>query len=94
MVYGAVTTSGTSLINELEDFAMGKAQNSSDRNFGLHQSKDRNGIKSSKYKEAEHAPLKPHKGGDDLEDFFSSGSRSSSAPKSRASTTVRTISGK
>ncbi|KAL5776858.1 hypothetical protein ACOSP7_009784 [Xanthoceras sorbifolium] len=83
-----VKTSGLSSIDELEDFAMGRVRNSADGHSGLHHPKERNSAKASKYKEAEDAAQKTQKkGGDDLESIFSAGFRSSSVPRSRATTT-------
>ncbi|KAK2659440.1 hypothetical protein Ddye_005973 [Dipteronia dyeriana] len=83
-----VKTSGLSSIDELENFAVANVPNSADGNSGLHHPKERHSAKASKYKEAEDAAQKtPKKGGDDLESFFSVGSRSSSVPRSRAPTT-------
>ncbi|WCJ44408.1 Chaperone DnaJ-domain superfamily protein [Euphorbia peplus] len=65
-----VRSSNESSIDELEEFAMGKVPHNT----------------GSKYKEAEDASRKNIKSNsaDDLESFFSMGSRSSSVPKSRA----------
>ncbi|KAI9200430.1 hypothetical protein LWI28_007850 [Acer negundo] len=82
-----VKTSGLSSIDELENFAMGNVRNSADGHLGLHHPKGRKSAKASKYKEAGDAAQKTQKkGGDDLESFFSAGSRSSSVPRSRATT--------
>ncbi|OMO50395.1 hypothetical protein CCACVL1_30468 [Corchorus capsularis] len=65
-----VKSSGASLIDDLEDFAIGGVRN-----------------KASRYKEAEDVTKKTQQyREDDLESYFAVNSRSSSAPKSRATT--------
>lgn len=83
-----------SSIDELEDFAMGRVRHNSAERSDVRTSKKEvktSATKSSRYKEAENASRRNlQKGGDDLESFFSMGSRSSSVPRSRATTLVRT----
>lgn len=83
-------SSHMSSIDELENFAMGKVQSNSAKQSDARTSKKElknSATKSSRYNEAEDASRRNlHKGGDDLESFFSTGSRSSSVPRSRAAT--------
>ncbi|KAJ0025562.1 hypothetical protein Pint_08114 [Pistacia integerrima] len=84
------TDRGVSSIDELEEFAMGRVRNSADGSSGVRhakESKDKRSARANKFKEAEDGARKTQKkSGDDLESFFSMGSRSSSAPRSRATT--------
>lgn len=83
---GAVKTSGVALIDELDIFSMGGARNDSGK-----VPRERQNGKTSKYREAESAARKPQqKNADDLLSSSVS-SRSSSVPKSRAPTSVRTV---
>lgn len=85
-----VKSSHISSIDELEDFAMGRVRHNSAERSDVRTSKKEvktSATKSSRYKEAEDASRHNlQKGGDDLESFFSMGSRSSSVPRSRATT--------
>ncbi|XP_013666545.2 auxilin-related protein 2 [Brassica napus] len=73
-----VKSSGLSSIDELEDFAMGSST--------MRRSASASDT-ASKFREAEDAGTKKQQfGADDLDSFFSSGHRSSSVPKSRATT--------
>ncbi|XP_012078265.2 auxilin-related protein 1 [Jatropha curcas] len=85
-----VKASDVSSIDELEDFAMGRVRNNAGGRSDVHYAKEvRDGqtAKASKYKEAEDAAKKnQQKSADDIESFFSMGSRSTSAPKSRTAT--------
>lgn len=95
MFYDSIINTGVSSIDELEDFAMGRVRNSSDGSSSARhakESKDQHSTRANKFKEAEDAARKTQKKSeDDLESFFSMGSRSSSAPRSRATTSVRII---
>ncbi|KAJ9146257.1 hypothetical protein P3X46_028545 [Hevea brasiliensis] len=83
-----VKSSNVSSIDELEDFAMGRVQNNANGN--VHHAKEaseRQTAKAGKYKEAEDAAWEnQEKSVDDIESFFSVGSRSSSVPRSRTTT--------
>lgn len=83
-----------SSIDELEAFAMGKSTDKADASSNGRNAKEvksTQGSKSSKYREAENVGWQPQqRTPDDLESFFSMGSRSSSAPKSRVTNPVRT----
>lgn len=72
-----------SSIDELEDFAMGSMPNNANKRSNVHSRGE--GVKTS-------ATRTSNSSGDDLESFFSMNSRPKSAPKSRATTSVRTIS--
>ncbi|XP_044511603.1 auxilin-related protein 2 isoform X2 [Mangifera indica] len=84
------TDQGVSSIDELEDFAMARVRNSAGGISSVRnakESKDQHSAKANKFKEAEGAARKNQKKSeDDLESFFSMGSRSSSAPRSRPTT--------
>lgn len=72
-----------SSIDELEDFAMGSTSTTMRRSASASDT-------ASKFREAEDAGTKTKQSGvDDLDSFFSAGHRSSSVPKSRATTEVR-----
>lgn len=93
MLYQAVKKSDVSPIDELEDFAMGRSRSNANRSSDGHhasKAKESPSDKDIKYKEAEDAAWKPQQNADDLELFFSMGSRSSSVPKSRPAVLVRT----
>jgi hypothetical protein len=95
MVCDAVKNSSMSSIDELEDFAMGRVRNKSGERSDVSTSEKvakNSATKSSRYNEAEDASRRnQQKGGDDLESFFNTSSRSSSVPRSRAATSVGTI---
>ncbi|KAF3488359.1 hypothetical protein F2Q69_00054748 [Brassica cretica] len=75
-----VKSSGLSSIDELEDFAMGSTSTTMRRSASASDT-------ASKFREAEDAGTKTKQFGvDDLDSFFSAGHRSSSVPKSRATT--------
>jgi hypothetical protein len=90
-----VKNSSMSSIDELEDFAMGRVRNKSGERSDVSTSEKvakNSATKSSRYNEAEDASRRnQQKGGDDLESFFNTSSRSSSVPRSRAATSVGTI---
>ncbi|XP_031373034.1 auxilin-related protein 1 [Punica granatum] len=80
-----------STIDELEDFAMGKPSRSVDElpKFTSGEKKSPNKAQTSQRREgAGTLRENKHKSGDDLESFFSMGSRSSSAPKSRTTSST------
>ncbi|CAL1412513.1 unnamed protein product [Linum trigynum] len=82
-----VKSSHPSSIDELEDFATSRVRATPNRKSDVNQSKEgiaRENAKTSKFKEAENKM--PQKSADDLESFFGTSSRSSSAPKSRTVT--------
>lgn len=85
-----------SSIDELEDFARCRVQDGPDRR-SVHTPKEmreRHSAKASKYKEAKDAAERtPKKSGDDLESYLSAGTRSSSVPKSRETTSGKTSGG-
>lgn len=85
-----VKNSNVSSIDELEDFAMGRVRNKAGERSEVSTSKKvvkNSATKSSRYNEAvDTSHRNQQTGGDDLESFFSSGSRSSSVPRSRATT--------
>lgn len=94
ILYDAVQSPVVSSIDELEDFAMGRARNSADVSLARNNKEMRQpqSAKAGRYKEAEHASRRtPKKSVDELESFFSAGSRSSSVPRSRVKTLVSTI---
>lgn len=84
---------GVSSIDELEDFAMGRVRRSADIQSDFLSSGKRSGPekKAGGYKEGSRDPFenKP-KAADDLESFLGVGLRSSSVPKSRPTSSVRT----
>ncbi|XP_054788828.1 auxilin-related protein 2 isoform X2 [Prosopis cineraria] len=88
-VNGSVVSSS---IDELEKFAMGQVQNSSRAHIHAREIKQKSVAKTNKSKAApDSAKVDQMKTVDDLESFFSTGSRSSSAPKSRATTLDQTF---
>ncbi|PKI44723.1 hypothetical protein CRG98_034900 [Punica granatum] len=83
-----------STIDELEDFAMGKPSRSVDElpKFTSGEKKSPNKAQTSQRREgAGTLRENKHKSGDDLESFFSMGSRSSSAPKSRTTSSAKAV---
>ncbi|CAL1362513.1 unnamed protein product [Linum trigynum] len=79
-----VKNSHTSSIDELEDFATSRVRATPNKQSNVNHSREgraRENAKTSKFKEAEKEM--PLKSVDDLESFFGTSSRSSSAPKSR-----------
>lgn len=72
---------------------MGRVQNNSSRkaNINTGEIKQNSPAKTKKDKGASAARVKPLNDMDDLESFFSMGSRSNSVPKSRAATMVKVI---
>ncbi|XP_040871001.1 auxilin-related protein 2 isoform X1 [Glycine max] len=88
-VLGAVNRPSVSTIDELEDFAMGGAQtNASSRkaNVNAAETKQNLAARMNNGKRVPAARVNQANGVDDLESFFSMGSRSSSVPKSRTPT--------
>ncbi|KAJ1382556.1 DnaJ domain containing protein [Sesbania bispinosa] len=83
-----VNSSNISSIDELEDFAMGRVPNNASRkaNTSAAEIKQRPAAKTNKDKGSPAARVNQSNNMDDLESFFSMGSRSSSVPKSRAAT--------
>lgn len=91
VVLGAVNRPSVSTIDELEDFAMGGAQtNASSRkaNVKAAETKQNLAARMNNGKRVPAAKVNQANGVDDLESFFSMGSRSSSVPKSRTPTMV------
>ncbi|XP_027331955.1 auxilin-related protein 2 isoform X5 [Abrus precatorius] len=83
-----ISNSSRSSIDELEDFAMGRVQTNArsiKTNINTRESKQ-NSAKINNGKRAPAAKVNQSNGMDDLESFFSMGSRSSSVPKSRTAT--------
>ena len=92
VVLGAVNRPSVSTIDELEDFAMGGAQtNASSRkaNVNAAETKQNLAARMNNGKRVPAAKVNQANGVDDLESFFSMGSRSSSVPKSRTPTMDR-----
>lgn len=92
MLRDAVKSSNVSFIDELEEFGM--VRSNVDGHSNAHHAKEareRETAKANRYKEAEDANRKNQQTSmDDIESILNMGSRSSSAPKSRAATLVRT----
>lgn len=92
MVFDAVNRSNVSSIDELEDFAMGGVRtNGSSRkaNVDAATPKQNSVAKINNGKRVSPAKMNQANDVDDLEFFFSAGSRSSSVPKSRTPTMVK-----
>ncbi|KAF7816820.1 auxilin-related protein 2 [Senna tora] len=88
----AVDSSGVSSIDELEEFATGRVKDNARSNYS--EIKQNSASKTNKSKGApESAKVNQFKTVDDLESFFSMSPRSSSAPKSRATTSDQTFDG-
>ncbi|KAG6671805.1 auxilin-related protein 2 isoform X1 [Carya illinoinensis] len=85
-----VKSSHSSSIDELEDFAMSRVRNKAGKQSDVRTSEKaikKSDTKSSLHNEAEYASGHTmQQGGDDLESFFSVGSRSNSVPRSRVTT--------
>ncbi|KAK7282694.1 hypothetical protein RIF29_11672 [Crotalaria pallida] len=81
-----VNNSTVSSIDELENFAMGRVQNNVSRKANINTSeiKQNSAAKANRGKGSPAAKVNKPNDVDDLESFFSMGSRSSSVPKSRA----------
>jgi len=91
VVFNAVNSLSVSTIDELEDFAMGGTQtNASSRkaNVKAAETKQNLAARMNNGKRVPAAKVNQANGVDDLESFFSMGSRSSSVPKSRTPTMV------
>lgn len=91
IIFHAVESTISS-IDELENFAMGKASKSVDQQlkFPSGEKKPPKKVQTRQNREDAGTPWKNNlSSGDDLESFFSVGSRSSSAPKSRTTISVR-----
>ncbi|KAI4307235.1 hypothetical protein L6164_030443 [Bauhinia variegata] len=90
-------SSGVSSIDELEKFAMGRVHNNASKKPHSHSSgKTQNAAaaKTNQNKEAtDSTGVNQSKGIDDLESIFGMGSRSSSVPKSRTTTSDHTFDG-
>ncbi|XP_058786923.1 auxilin-related protein 1 [Vicia villosa] len=80
--------SNISSIDELENFAMGRVQSNANRraNTNTGEIKQNSAAKINKDKESPATKVNQSNGADDLESFFSMGSRSNSVPKSRTTT--------
>lgn len=87
----AVNNASRSSIDELEDFAMGQVHNNASKkaNVNTGEIKQNLAAKTNRDKGAPAARTNKLNDVDDLESFFSMGSRSSSVPKSRAATMVK-----
>lgn len=83
LITDAGKSSGMSFIDELEDFAMGRVQKNANKRSNVRSSGE--GVQASANRTSKSS-------GDDLESFFSMSSRPKSAPRSRPTTSVRTIS--
>ncbi|KAI9097492.1 hypothetical protein K1719_025263 [Acacia pycnantha] len=84
----------SSSIDELEEFAMGQVRSNSRAHIHGHESKRHSAAKTNKSNGApDSGKMSKIKTADDLESFFSTGSRSSSAPRSRATTLDQTFDG-
>lgn len=80
-----------SSIDELEDFAMGRASKNVNEQlkFPTGEKKPPNVMQTNRHREEAGIPQdNKHKSGDNLESFFNMNSRSSSAPKSRTTSSV------
>ena len=84
----SINSSSISSIDELENFAMGRMQSNASRkaNANTGEIKQNSAVKANKDKIAPAARLNQLNGVDDLESFFSMGSRSNSVPKTRTAT--------
>lgn len=94
ILYVAVQNPVVSSIDELEDFARCRVRDIPDRSSVCtpKEMREWHSPKASKYKEAKDAAKRtPKKSEDDLESYSSVGTRSSSVPKSRATSSVRVI---
>lgn len=82
----SVNNPSISSIDELENFAMGKVQNNTSRKASINTRdiKQNSSAKTNKDKGNPAARVNQFNDADDLESFFSAGSRSNSVPKSRA----------
>ncbi|CAI8598325.1 unnamed protein product [Vicia faba] len=80
--------SNISSIDELENFAMGQVQSNANRraNTNTGEIKQNSAAKTNKDKGSPATKVNQSNGADDLESFFSMGSRSNSVPKSRTTT--------
>lgn len=93
LFFDTVNNSSISSIDELENFAMGQVQNNASRkaNINTGDIKQNSSAKTNRDKGNPAARVNQSNGADDLESFFSMGSRSNSVPKSRAATMVEVI---
>lgn len=84
----SINNSSISSLDELENFAMGRVQNNASRktNTNTGEIKQSSAAKTNKDKGSPATRVNQLNGADDLESFFSMGSRSNSVPKSRAAT--------
>ncbi|XP_061352627.1 auxilin-related protein 1-like [Gastrolobium bilobum] len=92
-VSNSVNNSSMSSIDELEDFAMGRVQNNASRkaNVNTDEIKQNSVAKTNNGKRDPAARMNQLNNTDYLESFFSTGSRSSSVPKSRTATMDHTF---
>jgi hypothetical protein len=94
IIFDAVNNSSlSSSIDELENFAKGRVQSNPSRkaNTNTGEIKQNSAAKPVKDRGAPAARVNQLNGADDLESFFSMGSRSSSVPKSRTTPVVEII---
>ncbi|CAL5203907.1 unnamed protein product [Lathyrus oleraceus] len=84
----SINNPSISSIDELENFAMGRVQSNASRraNTNTGEIKKNSAAKTNKDKESPATKVNQSNGADDLESFFSMGSRSNSVPKSRTTT--------